>query len=389
MFLIRFSLANLIKNFGKHSAIYLLFTVIVASLFSVLLATNSIQNEIDKTLESTADLVILDHIGGRATTINNDYLDPYEKILGISYVAPRVWGYYEVEALNKKFLIYGINLLDYESSTQIDLIVKKYGVNKLLNEPVAIVGSGVKRLLAENHLSNKVPFIKPNGEFFELDIIGTFDNETALETNDIVLTSVYNAREILGYSDNESTDIVAFVPNKDEAPLIATKIRDISPSVRVYQKKDIVSHYQNLFDKKSALFISLFFTTIFSFAILVFYKASALTAHEKKEIGILRAVGWSINSVILWKLIESSFVAIAGFLSGFIVSYIYLYIFNAPLLLEILLGSENLAHGYKLAPLLPFETIATVFLLLVPIYTVATIFPAWRAAVIDTHEALR
>lgn len=389
MLLIRFALTSLLKNKLKHLSIFILFTLIVASLFSALLSSHSIKNEINKTLDGTADLIIQNFLAGRSAAIDNNLIQSYETIYGIKSVIARVWGYYEIEALSKKLLIVGLNILDDEASKRLNEVVESFDKATLLNKQVAIVGSGVLDLISRAHLSNKIPFITPNGEFMELDIVGVFGNETALESADLVLTNIDFARKILGYNEQQSTDIAIFVPNQDEVPTIARKIREISPQVRAYHKRDLINHYHNLFDKKSALFIALFFTTIFSFTILLFYKASALSIEDRQEIATLRAVGWSINRVVIYKTLESGYVAVAGFVVGFALSYIYLFWFNAPMLLDLLLGSDNLARTYQLAPAISFESVATIFLLLVPLYVVATILPAWRVAVADIYEALR
>ena len=48
-----------------------------------------------------------------------------------------------------------------------------------------------------------------------------------------------------------------------------------------------------------------------AFAILAWDKASGLSAEEKREIGILKAIGWETGDIIRMKLWESLLIALA------------------------------------------------------------------------------
>ena len=62
-----------------------------------------------------------------------------------------------------------------------------------------------------------------------------------------------------------------------------------------------------------------------------------ISSSDKKEIGILKAVGWSIKDIIKLKIIENFIVGFMAFIIGVIIAYIFVFILNAPILKNILL----------------------------------------------------
>jgi ABC-type lipoprotein release transport system permease subunit len=144
-----------------------------------------------------------------------------------------------------------------------------------------------------------------------------------------------------------------------------------------------------MFNYKGGLFLALFIVCLFSFFMIIYDKSSGLNSEEKKEIGILKAVGWSTNDVLKWKFYEGAIISFVAYLLGFILSFFYVYILKAPLLKDLFLGSSSLKPDFNLPFELNLELLAIVFFICIPIYIAATIFPSWRASVGETDEVLR
>lgn len=103
----------------------------------------------------------------------------------------------------------------------------------------------------------------------------------------------------------------------------------------------------------------------------------------------MRAVGWSINDVLRLKIIEASYTALVAFCLGFLLAYGFVFGLEAPLLRNIFLGDENMPAVFTLQPHIdPYLPISLFFFSVIP-YLIAVIYPAWRAAITDIHEALR
>ncbi len=53
---------------------------------------------------------------------------------------------------------------------------------------------------------------------------------------------------------------------------------------------------------------------------------SEISSTDKKEIGILKAVGWSIKDIIKLKIMENFIVGFMAYIIGVVFSYIFVFI---------------------------------------------------------------
>jgi ABC-type lipoprotein release transport system permease subunit len=128
---------------------------------------------------------------------------------------------------------------------------------------------------------------------------------------------------------------------------------------------------------------------IMSFIIFAWDKATGLSSDEKREIGILKGIGWETSDVILMKFWEGVVLSLSSFLLGIILAYIHVFFTSFALFEPVLKGWSVLYPEFKLIPSLDVYQIATLFFLTVVPYTIATIIPSWRAATVDPDTIMR
>ena len=131
------------------------------------------------------------------------------------------------------------------------------------------------------------------------------------------------------------------------------------------------------------------FGALLAFAILAWDKASGLSAEERKEIGILKAIGWETSDVILVKFWEGMIVSLTSFLAGILLAYVHVFFSSAALFEPVLKGWSVLYPRFQPTPFVSAYQVVTLFFLTVVPYTVATIVPSWRAATVDPDEQVR
>jgi ABC-type lipoprotein release transport system permease subunit len=128
---------------------------------------------------------------------------------------------------------------------------------------------------------------------------------------------------------------------------------------------------------------------IMSFIIFAWDKATGLSSDERREIGILKGIGWETSDVILMKFWEGVVLSLSSFLLGIILAYIHVFFTSFALFEPVLKGWSVLYPEFKLIPSLDVYQIATLFFLTVVPYTIATIIPSWRAATVDPDTIMR
>ncbi len=391
LYLLEFSINALLRAKAKNISILVIFTLLVALLSSIFFISNSIRYELESAVDSLPEIIVQKVKGGREYDIEIDRVDSIIAINGVKSAIARVWGYYYFANAGVNFSIIGINQYGEQYKSNLERITNRIDFDALEANSSMLVGVGVRDIMKQNYYNNYFNFIKPDGKLKKMILAGVFKDDTILESNDIILMSQKDAREILGLSSSMATDIVVKVANPKELSTIAEKIRFIYPDTRVVTKDDLKISYKNIFDYKSGLFLALFTISLFIFFIIVYDKSSGLNSEEKREIGVLRAVGWSIDDILKEKFYEASIISIISYLLGVVVALFYVYILNAPLLRYIFEGYSKLKTPFELpfTFILDISTLAIIFFLSVPIYIGATIIPAWRASSLDVDEVIR
>ena len=128
---------------------------------------------------------------------------------------------------------------------------------------------------------------------------------------------------------------------------------------------------------------------VLAFVILAWDKATGLSAEEKKEIGILKALGWETSDVLLMKCWEGVVVSLSSFILGVLLAYVHVFFASSVVFAPALKGWSVLYPDFRLTPFLSAYQVATLFFLTVIPYAVATIVPSWRAATIDPDSVMR
>jgi ABC-type lipoprotein release transport system permease subunit len=260
------------------------------------------------------------------------------------------------------------------------------------DNPVApgeiVVGNGVARnLLAKK--SGIIPFKTYNGSYLFLEIKDILSADSELVSSDLILVGEEDFRKIFAVSDGYATDLVLKVRNPNELDTIATKITEIFPDTRPVLRKEILSTYDAVFDWRGGMIVVILSVAVLAFVILAWDKATGLSAEEKKEIGILKALGWETSDVLLMKCWEGVVVSLSSFILGVLLAYVHVFFASSVVFAPALKGWSVLYPDFRLTPFLSAYQVATLFFLTVIPYAVATIVPSWRAATIDPDSVMR
>jgi len=385
-YLIEYALNSLLRQKHKNIFISIILTFLVFLLLSVFFITTSLKKELSYTVESLPEITVQKLISGKHYDIETSRLDEILSITGVNDAYARVWGYYYFTNAGVNFTLVGIEEFESQYKNSLQNLVD---TTTDFNTDNAYVGKGVLEIMKQNYFKDYFKFILPDGSFKKVNIGGTFKADTNLESNDVIVLSKENTRQVYGMSENYATDIVVKVLNPDEIETIAQKIKQIYPDTRVITKNDFQVSYQNIFDYKSGLFLALFVVSLFTFFIIVYDKASGLSSSERKEIGVLKAIGWSLDDILKEKFYEASIISVFAYILGLIMALFFVYMFQAPLLRDIFSGYSELKSSFELPFVLDIQTIILVFFLSVPIYVASIIIPSWRASTMDADEVMR
>ncbi len=377
------------KHRSKHIAVFLISTLLVTLLASFMFLSASIKHDALTALEEQPDFTIQKLEAGRSVDIPVERIDTFSEIKGVSYVAPRVFGRYFTPDRKHYFTIIGVDFFDEQMVTWIDTLFHEIDIKAFLEKDRMIIGEAVKKYLKEYYYDTYFNFTTPEGKEKKVYIYDALPKESNLISSDFILMDISLAREILGVKPDNATDIILNVPNPAERDNVKFKLLSMDFDTRIITKEQLQKEYENLFNYKGGIFLLGFILALITFMLILFQRYSMINSSDKKEIAVLRAVGWSIKDVIKLKLFETLVIALAAFFLGTILAYTYVFFAQAPLLKEIFLGFGNLPSDIRFTPVIEFGTLSSMFLFFIVPFIASVLIPVWKIAITDAGEALK
>jgi len=380
---------QLFRERKKHFATVVISTFLVFILASVLFIAGSLRHTLMQLVTLEPDFVVSRIQGGEPSATPLRWMDEILELHGVAEVTPRVYGRYFFTPKEVSFFLMGVDPLDEQTHRALARIMGDTMPSKAfaLGESM-LVGEGVKHFLVEHYYTTEYRFLTPMGKFLPLKIEGEIPKVTNLLSNDMVLLSLARAGEILGYGKDEVSDISFNVPNPDEWENIQDKVSALHYDLRVVSKREKARAYAHLFNYEEGLFLVLFLVLLATFLLTLYQRYSMVYSSEKRQIGLLRATGWSIASVLRLKLAESLVLILFSFILGVLLAYGYVFGLDAPWLRLIFVGSENLSMDVTLVPFVEFSTLGSIFLVYALPSIASVLIPVWRVAITDPKEAM-
>ncbi len=371
-----FTLSSLVRRKGKNLALVVVYTFVIFLLASVMFLTHAIKKEASILLQGAPEMTVQRLTAGRQDLIPLDYMKSIKRIRGVQSVSPRLWGYYYDPLSGANFTL----MANADLKERTGEIIIGNGVSWR-----AGTGGG-KQNIRKNEV---IPFKTYDGSVLPLKVKGILPFSSELVTADLILVSEADFRRIFSIPDDHATDLVLKVRNPKELSNIATKIKLKFPDTRQILQEEILRTYEAVFDWRSGLIIVVLSGAFFAFLILAWDKATGLSGEEKREIGILKAIGWETSDILLMKFWEGAVLSLFSFILGIFLAYLHIFLGSSFLFEPVLKGWSVLYPHFRLTPYISVYQIGTLFFLTVIPYTVATILPSWRSAIIDPDSVMR
>lgn len=364
-----FALSSLLRRRSKNFSLLVVYTLIVFVIASLIFFVQAMKREAGLLLKEAPDMVVQRMIAGRHDLIPARYGEQISTIRGVTAVAPRLWGYYYDQ-------VFGANYT---------LLVPDKGVVEPGN---ILIGPGVsrnQRVQAGDMLTLKTSSNTP----LLLTVQGLYPSSSELISSDLIVLSADDFQTMFKLPPGYATDLAVTVANPREQVTVASKIVEMFPDTRPILKKEILRTYDSLFEWRGGMMVVVLAVAVLSFIIFAWDKATGLSAEERKEIGILKSIGWETSDVLLLKFWEGIVISLTAFLTGVVLAYAHVFLFSAALFEHALKGWSVIYPQFKLIPVIDAYQLTVLFFLTVLPYTAATIIPAWLAATVPPDAAMR
>ncbi|MBP9064386.1 MAG: FtsX-like permease family protein [Aquabacterium sp.] len=372
-YLIDYTLSAMARQRAKNLGLLLVYTALIFVLASVILLGSALRREAAQVFQGAPDVVAQGLLMGRHDLSHFDDVDKLRTLRGAQRVEGRLWGYL------------------YDTSTAANYTLQvpsSHEPTYAVQDGEAIIGEGVARLRKVT-VGRQIYLVSPAGPFLNLRVKAILPQASAMVSSDLVLVSGSDFRRFFQLGDDAYTDIAVHVRNPKEIGKIAEKVGIALRQHRVITKGDVLRTYEAVFSWREGMLLALFSAAVLAFGILAFDKASGLSAQERRDIGILKAIGWDTGDIVRMKLWEATLISLTAFLAGFVLAYVHVFFFSAPLLEAVLKGWSVLYPRVLLTPAIDGLQIATLAMLTVLPYLAAIVVPVWRSAAADPDAAMR
>jgi len=215
------------------------------------------------------------------------------QVPGALNVRPRVWG--PARAGAEPVEVFAVDAQVSAALQQADLPIP--------DDDTAVVGPGFA-----HKVRAYVTVVGPGGQA-TLQMIGALPQTAGLVAQDTFLVSPAVARRVLGIPEGFATDLVLDVNRESEEDAIRPDLADAVPFVSVISAQhEAVGRVAVNLGRRGGLFLLLCVPAGLALLVLVAGVARDRAARSK-EVGVLKAVGWTTSNVLTLHLFRALWVA--------------------------------------------------------------------------------
>jgi hypothetical protein len=378
--LLEHALAAALRRRGRNFAIAFGIALVTALAESVTMLTSALVHEYEAGAEVLPDLVVQNLVGGRPALAAPDALVALRERPGIVAIEPRVWGYLYLPSIEAN-----VTIVATQGGAAGDARILRGRLPRARGE------TALGQALADS-LGLRVgdTMALPVGSIWaSFHVVGIFRASTAMRTADIALVAVADARRLLAMPDDRVTDLAIRVSTPSETAPIAREIRDLLPTARVLDRALATRTYALTFGARSGLFAAMLFPAIAALLLLAWDRLTGLGEEERREIAVLKLVGWSTRDVMAVRMVESGLVAFIGTSAGFTLAYVDVFVLGAPVLKDALFGWSHLVPDLVLSPTVSAFDLVTLLGTVVVPFVLVSLVPAFLAAMRDPLDGWR
>jgi ABC-type lipoprotein release transport system permease subunit len=358
----------------------------VALVAAVVFMTESLRAEAERAHAAHPDIVVQKLVGGRPTTISSADAAKLTDIASVRTVTPRVWGYVFLPSLQGNVTIVGTSKAAPPLSIANGVLAEGRDITPGAHEMIA--GAELARFLGM-HLGDELGLPTTNADAHALKLVGTFRSSLDLYTADVLICDEEDARALLVLPPGDATDLALTLSNPAEARVVARTITEKLPGARVIERDLLARVYHLAYGRRAGFVLGASIPAILALLVLAWDRASGLGPDERKEIAVLKAVGWSTSDVLWAKLFESLLVGASATALGLLLGYAWIFWLGAPGLRPALVGWSVLYPRAALTPAVDVAQLLGISLAVMGPFALLSIVPAWRAATTDPLDTMR
>ena len=351
---------------GQSALIFVVLALMVSFSGSALLFTGALSYTAGVALKNGPALVVrkTDN-GGWAPLPVAESLATVAKVRGITRAEPRIWGL--VQGPDGPLTVVGVT----DASTPLP------GIPLFPSPGTAIAGPELSAAVGTTLQ------LASAGGVRRYEITGLLPVSASGITNDIVLLTADDARELLGISPGFASDLALDVYHDSEEQAVLPDLSAAFPwPVSITTRSQSLGRYTGDITRRGGLFMLVSIPSVLALVLLVLatYRSQQ---HYRHEIGLQKTMGWTTGDILFVHGVKSLFIGIPALIIG--AASAYAFVFSPLAILP-----ARILFDWKSSPPLLFMPVSGMALSLAIVCSVvvlpwlaAALWPIFRASSTD------
>jgi ABC-type lipoprotein release transport system permease subunit len=340
-----------------------------------------VQREAELSVEFGADLYLSASSFGRPAPVPLSALDKIRGMSGVKRVVPRIIGPVTLGRDAHRAVVVGV------PSDAIPDSVRCVRGRLFAADHELVIGSGLATRLNLALDDRVLPFYRSSQGERTGKVVGMFETGSGLWESSVLFMSLDTAAAVFdrpglatdfaivchpGYAEAVHRQILQSVtfPSRSTAPL----------RPRVISREQLAARLPQGMRQRGGIF-NLHFLLAFTVAILVVLVTSGFgLAERRREISILKALGWETDELLVRSLVESLLLSVSSAAAAIVIAYVWLRWLNGVFIASVLLPDwhwrPDAPIPFDLTPWPAFWSLVVSFVVVMCGSLVST----WRAA---------
>jgi ABC-type lipoprotein release transport system permease subunit len=359
--------------------------------------SRGIQDEAETAVHFGADLYVSAEQLGRTVPVPLAAVAELRRMPGVEEVRPRIVGRIELGKDRVSAVLVGVSLDQLPALECIDgRLPRATSPEATLTGPhELLVGSDLARRLGLRVGSHIPPFYRNRQGERVSQVIGVFRSDVSLWQARLIVTSFADAAHIFDQPDLATDLLIRCRPGyqatvRDAIRRHATLLDPAGMlRPRVVGRDELAVLVPQALLRREGVFTALF-AMAFAMAILTILVTSGFgTADRRREIGILKALGWQTDELLLRSFVESALLALIGSATAVLLALLWLKACNGYWIASIFLAGVDATPGFQVPfRLLPLPVVLAFAVALVVVLT-GSLYATWRTATAPPREVMR
>jgi len=352
--------------------------------------------DVEASLAEGPDLIVQKLVGGRQALVPLEWIDDVSETTGVRLVTPRVWGYSDAGD-GRLLTVMGVNATEYATvfgAVGTDILA---GGRFIVGNDTRrmVVGQGIVDMMAASgaavtiSVGSVLSLITYNGSLIEFVVVGIFSADSKIQSYDLILTDIGSARLVLGVDNSSCTDAAVWISYGSDLNSVAFQLDTSLSQARVLTRDAMKNNMLRTYGGRAGVAALLWACVLLTVVLLVFTASSAGSEEARREVGLLKALGFDTVDILEIRMVESVTLGALGANFGISLAIVFDFILGAPLLAGYLLGWNLVLLNGGIPLAVSSATIFMVFTAAIVPIMVATVVPSWRNAITEPDTVLR